>query len=278
MSPRTITAAATPRMKRVADRRSGGSRPRRSRQLPLELPARPKRGGARPGAGRPRVRPLPEGWRPGRRFVPHRTRSALAARHPLHITVRLRRIVKTLRNGKLHRHVERVLAAGCLRGGFRLVQYSVQGDHIHLIVETTDRRTLTAGMKGLNVRLARALNRVLSRRGSVVADRYHERVLTTPTEVRRALLYVLNNARHHAAEAGATYSSSWLDPFSSAPWFDGWRRPSGVPPDGSDRRIGGGPSTAAPRTWLLSTGWLRAGGLLDPAAVPGPTPPPAFHE
>jgi REP element-mobilizing transposase RayT len=209
--------------------------------------------------------------------VPHRTRSALAARHPLHVTVRLRRIVKTLRNGKLHRHVERVLAAGCVRGGFRLVHYSVQGDHLHLIVETTDRRELTAGMKGLNVRLARALNRALGRRGSVVADRYHERVLRSPTEVRRALLYVLNNCRHHAAEQGATYPGSWLDPFSSAPWFDGWRPRSGVPP-GSAEGGGNRRCTAAPRTWLLTAGWRRAGGALDPATVPGPTPAPAFHD
>jgi REP element-mobilizing transposase RayT len=265
----------------MSGRRSGSAR-RRPRQLSLELAERPKRGGARPGAGRPRTRPLPEGWKPGRRFVPHRTRRALVARHPLHLTVRLRRVVRTLRNGKLHRHVEAVLRAGCRRGGFRLVHYALLRDHLHLIVETTDRRSLTSGMRSLNGRLARALNRVLERHGSVVADRYHERILVTPTEVRSAILYVLNNERHHAAEAGATYSSRWLDPFSSAPWFDGWRRRSGVPPGRSHARAAGSDAatrcTAPPRTWLLGTGWRRAGGPLDPAAVPGPTPAPAFHD
>src|SRR5690606_12744780 len=236
---------------------------------------RPTRGGARVGAGRPRVRPLPEGWDPGRKFMPHLRRATINRHRPAHVTVRLCRLVRSLRNGKFHR----VVADGILgmrgRPGFRVVHYSVQGDHVHLVVEADSRPALGQGMKGLNVRIARRFNRAVGgRKGRVVADRYHARVLGTPTEVKRALLYVLNNARHHAAQARATYPAAWLDPYSSAATFDGWRwRDDSPAPPGAAPP----PTCTSPaKGWLLTTGWRRRG-LLDPGAVPGSTPAPAFH-
>jgi REP element-mobilizing transposase RayT len=238
-------------------------RPKRRRRVPT-------RGGKRPGAGRKRVRPLPEGWKAGRTFVPHLRRVSIDARRPAHITLRLRPVVRTLRNGRHYKVVHAALGAGAERRGFRLVHYSVQRDHLHLIVEADDRRALARGMQGLNIRIARRLNRALKRSGPVLADRYHARVLGSPTEVRRALLYVLNNARHHAAQGRATYPQSWIDPFSSAADFDGWSRPVFAADETLER------CTAAPRSSVLRGGWRRAG-LLDPAAVPGPTPAPAYH-
>jgi REP element-mobilizing transposase RayT len=238
-------------------------RPKRRRRVPT-------RGGKRAGAGRKRVRPLPDGWKAGRRFVPHLRRVAIDARRPAHITLRLRPVVRTLRNGKHYKILHAALAAGAERRGFRLVHYSVQRDHLHLIVEADDRRGLARGMQGLNIRIARRLNRALKRSGPVLADRYHARVLGSPTEVRRALLYVLNNARHHAAQGRATYPRGWIDPFSSAADFIGWSRPVRTADETLER------CTAPPTSWVLRGGWRRAG-LLDPAAVPGPIPAPAYH-
>jgi hypothetical protein len=78
-----------------------------------------------------------------------------------------------------------------LRTGFRLVHYSFQHDHAHLILEAADARELASGMKALGARLARAVNRIFRRKGAVLADRFHVHVLRTPTEVRRAIAYVL---------------------------------------------------------------------------------------
>jgi hypothetical protein len=88
------------------------------------------------------------------------------------------------------------------------VHYSVQGNHLHLLVEAEDRRALSRGMKGLGVRIARGLNRVMGRRGAVLDDRYHGHVLKTPTEVRHARQYLLQNARRHYGLAGP-------DPYAS---------------------------------------------------------------
>ena len=97
---------------------------------------------------------------------------------------------------------------GSAKFGFRLVHYSVMGNHVHLIVEANDRRCLGRGMKGLGVRIAKSLNRVMERQGNVLRDRYHAHILRTPTEVRRARHYLLTNAHHH-------YHSIGPDPYTS---------------------------------------------------------------
>jgi len=181
---------------------------------------------------------------------------------PCHITLKTRPDVPSLRTVKLVREIERSLARSCERGEFRLVHYSLQANHAHLIVEATDPRSLGHGMKAIAARLARAVNRVFRRSGPVLSDRYHLRVLRTPREVRNALAYVLLNARHHAAEAGRVLSRAFrLDPASSARWFDGWNRAA--------RLLLPEPrAVSPPRGWLLRVGW-RSWGLLDPSEVPG---------
>jgi len=149
----------------------------------------------------------------------------------------------------LRRHIVRdpvlrALGAGRERFGFRLTQFSLQSNHVHLIVEADDGRALSRGMKGIAVRVARTVNRLWKRRGSVFSDRFHARALRTPREVRSVLLYVLQNARHHGQRLLG------VDPYSSGPWFDGWKQGIVLATDG--------PATRA-KTWLLREGWRRHG-------------------
>jgi hypothetical protein len=154
----------------------------------------------------------------------------------------------------------------CERGRFRLVEYSIQTNHVHLIVEAASAFDLASGMKSLGSRLARAVNRVLRRRGRVLADRFHLHVLRTPREVRSAIAYVLLNARRRAAKLGRRLMGTpRIDPASSGRWFGGWRtRPAaGAAQDP--------PAVALARTWLLRIGWRRAGPI-EPSEVPGGRP------
>jgi hypothetical protein len=138
-----------------------------------------------------------------------------------------------------------------------LVQYSLQTNHVHLVVEADGPEALGRGMKSIGARLARAVNRVFARRGPVLAERYHLHVLRTPREVRNALAYVLLNLRKHFGQR----APAGIDPASSGRWFDGW--------SGTRRRVGPDPpAVAKPRTWLLSVGWRRHP-LLRPEEVPG---------
>jgi hypothetical protein len=141
--------------------------------------------------------------------------------------LRVRTDVPSLRTVQIVHAIERTFAAGCDRPGFRLVHYSLQGNHAHLIVEAQDRGTLGRGMKAIGARFALAVNRVAKRKGRVFSDRYHVRLLPTPTQVRNALRYVLLNARRHAAKLNIRAKRATdvcLDPASSARWFDGWKR------------------------------------------------------
>jgi len=146
---------------------------------------------------------------------------------------------------------------------FRILQFSVQGDHLHLVVEAADKDALSSGMRGVAIRVARYVNDLLSRRGPLWADRWHGRALRTPREVRNALLYVLGNFRKHARAAHA----AGIVPFSSGAWFDGWRtwKPtSGVaPPFAVAPRFttthSEDPPISSARTWLARSGWSKRG-------------------
>ncbi len=146
-------------------------------------------------------------------------------------------------------------ATDAIAARFHVVHFSLQEDHVHLLVEAADARALSAGMRRLVIRLANRINRAVrhSRHGKVWGDRYHRRDLDSPTAVRNALVYVLQNGRKHGR-----VDRDMLDPFSSADEFDGWAdlpRDDDIPP-------------LAPRTWLLGVGWIRAGGRIRLAESP----------
>ena len=210
-------------------------------------------GGRRRGAGR-----KPAGERAG---VPHVKRPRLAARFPVLVTMRLLPGLASLRAEDTHELVSAMFAAGTSEE-FRVIEYSVQSNHVHALVEAQNERALTRGMTGLVVRITRGLNRLLRRVGPVFSDRFHARILRTPREVRNALLHVLQNARKHGS-----WQARVPDPYSSGPRFDGWKEGARKVADSSARLL------ARARTWLLSVGWRRHG-LLDPREVPRGSPAP----
>lgn len=155
-----------------------------------------------PGRGRPKK--LTSG-------VAHRSRPALASRFPLHVAMRVIERVGSLKESECYAALREAFAEGRERFGFRLTHFGVKGDQIHLIVEANDSEALSRGMQGLTIRMARALNRALGRRGRVFADRFHSRILRTPAEVQSAIDFVIYNRLADAkGEAGkpAPYSSA----------------------------------------------------------------------
>jgi REP element-mobilizing transposase RayT len=207
-------------------------------------------GGSRLGAGRKRAG--------ARSNVSHLRRASLDSHHPVLVTMRVRRDVPNLRTQRAMVGVRRAFIGGRQRFGFRLVHFSVQGNHLHLIVEAADKRALSRGMQGLAIRLARRINGAIGRVGGFFADRYHARALGSPREVRNALAYVLLNRQRHSGVARD------VDRCSSCAVFDGWARgfrPRGDP--SAERAM-----TASPRSWLLVKGWRRHR-LIDPRESSG---------
>jgi REP element-mobilizing transposase RayT len=224
-------------------------------QLEFRVPApRAKRGGKRTNAGR---KPTRSGT-----WVRHKARPWHDANHPVHVTLRVRRGIPNLRGLELAKTITRGLrqasqsthaAATERRRTFRVVHYSIQPNHLHLIVEATSKTALARGMQGLASGLARRVNRKLRRRGSLFGDRYHAHALASPTEVRNAVVYVLKNFEKHPDPIPdrGTEPHQGIDPCSSARWFAGWEKP----PEPTALA----PPVAAPHTWLLTTGWKRTG-------------------
>lgn len=211
-------------------------------------------------------------------MVWHRSRPAHAAAEPVHVTMRAR--IAPLRSQYVFPSVRLALLRAGRRNAeqFRILEFSVQRDHVHLIVEAEDKRALSSGLQGLAIRIARYVNDLLGRRGPLWADRWHGRALKTPREVRNALAYVLANFRKHASRGSSSRKTpagaAGIDPYSSGEWFAGWRewKPwSGAPPPFAEERRwrwrrsvstrdeATARVTADPATWLGGIGWQRYG-------------------
>jgi REP element-mobilizing transposase RayT len=239
-------------------------------QLALDLPPpRPQygHGGARPGAGRPKKK------RTGPAPLPHVARPKVDKHRPSHVTLKVTRGVPSLRKQLLLNRVRAALRAvrrkAEVEGApFQIVEFNVEDDHVHLVVEAKSGVGMSRGVAGFAIRVARAVNRVLGRVGKVFADRYHRRDLPTPTEVKNALSYVLNNARKHYRHIGDV---AYVDATTSGEGFTGWSEPVERYSSLEDDRVPWTPVKCW--TWLLRVGWRRRG-LISPLAVPGKKPKP----
>src|SRR3954468_10600769 len=188
--------------------------------------------------------------------VRHRARGVHKYWNPLHVTMRALRGLPSFRAQTLYDAFDRAVRR-TRREDFRIVEFSVQDNHLHLIVEADDKDALARGMKSFSVRANRLFNAALGRgRGRVWGDRYHRRDLTSAQQVRNALVYCLANyKRHYRVTSGAPR----IDPCSSARWFQGWT---------AIRQHDDGPRpSAVALTVLLKRAWQKHG-LIHPGERP----------
>jgi REP element-mobilizing transposase RayT len=238
-----------------ARQRIWGVEPARRTRRQLSLAEVRTRGGPRPGAGRKRVDPT------ARPNVEHRVRPVHVGERPVHVTLRRAKRLPGFRAERLRSLLEQAIRDS-QRGDFRIAHYSIQADHLHLILEADDPAALTRGMRSLTVRIAMRLNKRVLRRtsGRVWGDRYHRRDLVGPRAVRNALVYLFANHLKHGE-----YEVGLIDPCSSAAWFTGWM-PTAHALDPPPRRA---PPVQPPTTWVLREGWLtRGGGRIHVGEVP----------
>ena len=203
-----------------------------TRQLSLEFGNR--HGGRRKGAGR-----KPKGPQAG---VKHRPRQEFVRRKPVLVTQRIAASCPSLRRAEVLA-IFRRLVVRLADERFAVVHWSVQTNHVHLICEADNSVVLARKLGGFFAQLAKEMNRHWKRKGEVFPDRFESRVLGSPSVVRTALIYTLQNARKHGSWHGRG-----PDHYSSGSEFDGW----------SDF---GAQSSELPkrRTWLLNVGWRRLG-------------------
>ena len=202
-------------------------------------------GGRRKGAGR-----KPKGERA---LNPRSRRPDFQADQPVHVTLRIAEGLPSLRRPLAFEAVESALAGANAKGLVRVVHYSVQSNHVHLIVEAKDQGALSRGMQALNSLWARALNRLWGRKGSLLAERYFALLIKRPIVLHNTLTYVLNNAVRHGVNLGR----GKIDPYSSGRWFRGWAG-AWTEGEGWSDPYADAP-TFDPEYWLLRVGWKRHG-------------------
>jgi REP element-mobilizing transposase RayT len=190
----------------------------------------------------------------------HETRPEITRHEPILITARVERGCASLRRGKIYQAVRRALRRAIERADFRVVHFSIQSNHLHMLAEADHKTALSRGMQGLLISAARHINHAWKRSGTVFPDRYHERIIKSPRQCRNAIRYVLNNWRRHREDVAGEPSNWTLDKFSSAVSFAGWKelgegKTWAIPPDYEPL------PTAQPTTWLLTTGWKRHGAI-----------------
>ena len=239
-----------------------------ARAEPAQLVLFKQRGGKRRGAGRPA-----KGARAG---APHKKRPYLHARYPVHVTLRVADVVGSLRRRSLYHAIREATLVTARRENFRIVHISIQRTHVHLLVEAEDKTALAVGMKGFQISAAKHINAAISkgkpgprRRGAVFLDRYHAVIITSPTQARHALSYVLNNFRRHQEDRAAPMRDWKVDWFASAAMFPDWTE------YGADEWfLWRGPPTYEPlqvfraQTWLLAEGWKKCTPTISCREVP----------
>ncbi len=137
------------------------------------------RGGRRPDSGRKRIHS---------RGVAHRKREDVSKKTPLHINFKFKTAIRNKDNLKL---LKRAII-NARSHGLRIIHFSLQYNHVHLIIESENNASLTKGMRSLTVTFAKGL-----KKGRVQLERYHLHVLRSLRESRNAVNYVLFNQQKH---------------------------------------------------------------------------------
>jgi len=192
--------------------------------------------------------------------VSHGTRPVVKASCPMHVTKKLAADLPGLRCPEAWAVITGAIRQANSRGLVRVIEFTVQGDHLHMLCEGGDARAVGRGLGGLFTSVARQLNRLWGCCGKVFSERYHRQDLTTPTQVRNVIRYVLGNIYKHAGGVLRMMGKSGRlcpDPYSSGAWFRGYKEPEG----GLDRAVLGGIErcTVDGLSWLLREGWKRLG-------------------
>jgi len=178
--------------------------------------------------------------------VKHESRALVTPQQPVFVTAKVARGVPSLRSAEEAEVVLQAFREVNRLGALRVVQYSIQSNHLHLIVEAGDALQLGRGMSQLTIRVARRLNKLWGRKGGLWKERFHSRVIDNRAQMRNVLRYCLDNGHKH----GVWHDHSLPDPFSSGRWFEGF---VGYRAEARDAAC---PVVAA-RSWLGSIGWRK---------------------
>ncbi len=161
-------------------------------------------GGSRKGAGAKKKKPGMQN---------HLPRPQFKSSWPLHINVKMVKEIPNLRTKHRFKLIKRAILKAREKK-LRIIHFCVQSNHLHLLVEASDKAELGKSMQSFCTSLAKLINNSCRRRGRVFVDRYHLHILRTSQEVKNAMKNIFQKLYKH------TKGKKQLDYYSSIFCFD----------------------------------------------------------
>ncbi|MBP9682556.1 MAG: transposase [Bacteriovorax sp.] len=151
------------------------------------------------GAGRPALHDI---------GIRHTARPKITRFTALHLTIKVRSNKADIKSKKILKALHHAIKRARLKK-LKVVHYTLEFNHLHLLIECESHQILHQGMQALGISLAKAINKIKLLKGSVYKHRYHFRRLATRRELKNALHYIFNNGKKHKR------TRSILDPYNS---------------------------------------------------------------
>lgn len=151
------------------------------------------------GAGRPAIVDI---------GIRHISRERLKKPTSLHLTIKVRENKAEIKNKRILKALHHAIKRARFKR-LKIIHYTLEYNHIHLLVEACDNKILHKGMQALGISLSKAINRIKQLKGRVYKHRYHFRKLNSRSEVKNVLHYIFKNGMKHKR------SVSMLDPYNS---------------------------------------------------------------
>ena len=142
------------------------------------------------------------------RGIRHISRERIKVLTTLHLTIKVRENKADIKSKTILKALHHAIKRARMKQ-LRILHYTLEYNHVHLLVEATGNKILHSGMQAMGISFSKAINKIKCLKGSVYKNRYHFRSLKTRRELKNAILYIFNNARKHKRSLSA------LDPFNS---------------------------------------------------------------
>ena len=144
------------------------------------------------------------------RGIRHIRRERFNKPSALHLTIKVRENKADIQNKRILKALHHAIKRARLQR-LRVIHYTLEYNHAHLVVEANDNKVLHKGMQAFGISIAKAINKMKQVKGAVYKHRYHLRKLKTRREVKNAIQYVFGNGIKHKR------SMSRLDLYNSLP-------------------------------------------------------------
>lgn len=125
-----------------------------------------------------------------------------------HITIKVRDNKADIKNKRILQSLHHAIKRARLQG-VRVLHFTLEYNHVHLVIESSNHKELHKGMQAFGISLAKKINKLKNLKGTVYKNRYHQKLLKSRSEFKNAVQYVFGNGVKHKR------ASSKLDPFNS---------------------------------------------------------------